>query len=421
MAVDMRENEQSRPSTENVNPSSGFEGFEKRLEVEFFSSNCVESGALRTLSRAQLDELLRPAECTIVSELHNDWFDSYVLSESSLFVYPFRVIIKTCGRTQLLKCIPFLLHNALTLSLQVCRCKYTRGTFIFPLDQPYPHTSFREEVQYLDTYFDELGPAGGKAYVLGDESGNQNWHIYSAVAESYGKFCPAEPTYTLEMCMTQLDRMAMSVFFNESGSMSGKEMTAQSGIGTLLPTHARICDFAFAPCGYSMNAMEGQALSTIHIAPEEMHSYTSFEAMVYDPQEFDLQVLVNRVVACFKPGLFVMSLHVSGSRGEGRSLDSTVMPLGYTCDCSDRQELSRDSVVTYHAFRRSSFTCKSTVIPQPLILSTYRGRTEPRIEGSLREDGSARQSGLAQDLSWNKPCGIHAEDQAVSSVRVSVI
>lgn len=101
-------------------PCPGFEGFEKRLEIEFWASPVtVEKGGLRTLSFSDLDEILRAAQCTIVSGLSNSLFDSYILSESSLFIYPLKIIIKTCGTTQLLKSIPPLLHHAGKLSLRV--------------------------------------------------------------------------------------------------------------------------------------------------------------------------------------------------------------------------------------------------------------------------------------------------------------
>ena len=78
----------------------GFEGYEKRLEISFFEPGIfADTGGngLRSLSKTQLDGILKPAECTIVSSLSNGEVDSYVLSESSLFVYPYKIIIKTCG------------------------------------------------------------------------------------------------------------------------------------------------------------------------------------------------------------------------------------------------------------------------------------------------------------------------------------
>jgi S-adenosylmethionine decarboxylase len=83
------------------------------------------------LTRDELDEMLDATQCTIVSELSNEHLDSYVLSESSLFFYLYKFVLKTCGTTKLLLSIPLILKNASKLSLSVKNVKYTRGTFIF--------------------------------------------------------------------------------------------------------------------------------------------------------------------------------------------------------------------------------------------------------------------------------------------------
>lgn len=87
-------------------PMVGFEGIERRLEIDFFPPLAANEGdmkGLRALSQNEVDEVLCAARCTIVSELSNNLFDLYVLSESSLFVYPYKVIMKTCGTTKLLR------------------------------------------------------------------------------------------------------------------------------------------------------------------------------------------------------------------------------------------------------------------------------------------------------------------------------
>jgi len=50
---------------------------------------------LRSLSRGQLAKILKPVECNVVDSLSNEFVDSYVLSESILFLYPEKIIIKT--------------------------------------------------------------------------------------------------------------------------------------------------------------------------------------------------------------------------------------------------------------------------------------------------------------------------------------
>jgi S-adenosylmethionine decarboxylase len=67
---------------------------------------------LRQITRPQWDAILQEARCTILDSLSNDKVDSYVLSESSLFVYSHKMILKTCGTTTLLRCIDMLLEIA---------------------------------------------------------------------------------------------------------------------------------------------------------------------------------------------------------------------------------------------------------------------------------------------------------------------
>ena len=75
-----------------------FEGPEKTLEVVFRDDRGSHNG-LRSLSRSQLDDLCNKAKCTILSQLSNAHMDAYVLSESSLFIFENRLIMKTCGTT----------------------------------------------------------------------------------------------------------------------------------------------------------------------------------------------------------------------------------------------------------------------------------------------------------------------------------
>ncbi len=58
-----------------------------------------------------------------------------MLSESSLFVYPERLALKTCGTTQLLAAVPLLLELAQVLDMSACRTKYSRASFLFPEKQ----------------------------------------------------------------------------------------------------------------------------------------------------------------------------------------------------------------------------------------------------------------------------------------------
>lgn len=329
----------------------GFEGYEKRLEISFSEPGIfADPGGMgfRSLSKSQLDEILSPAECTIVSSLSNDEVDSYVLSESSLFVYPYKIIIKTCGTTKLLLSIPPILKLADMLSLSVRSVRYTRGTFLFPGAQAFPHRNFSEEVAVLDSYFGKLG-SGSKAYVMGSDDKSQKWHVYSASAESSTN---SNPVYTLEMCMTGLDSKKASVFYKTSAS-SAALMTESSGIRMILP-ESEICDFEFEPCGYSMNAVEGSAISTIHVTPEDGFSYASFEAVGYDFKVLNLTCLVERVLACFEPSEFSVAVHADADVAGVVDGEMNVDVKGYFCGERSYEVLGKGGgVIVYKSFTRA--------------------------------------------------------------------
>ncbi|KAK4380418.1 hypothetical protein RND71_002280 [Anisodus tanguticus] len=329
----------------------GFEGYEKRLEISFFEPGLFadpEGKGLRSLSKAQLDEFLGPAECTIVDSLSNERVDSYVLSESSLFIYSYKIIIKTCGTTKLLLSIPVILKLADTLPLKVQAVKYTRGSFIFPGAQLFPHRHFSEEVSVLDSYFGYLS-SGSKAVILGSPDKPQKWHVYSASA---GPTQSKNPVYTLEMCMTSLDREKASVFYKTESS-SAAQMTTRSGIRKILP-NSDICDFEFDPCGYSMNSIEGAALSTIHVTPENGFSYASFEAVGYDLNSSSLGPLVKRVLTCFQPDEFSIALHADVACELLEGICSFDVK-GYSLAEWSPEELGKDGSIVYQKFARSSF------------------------------------------------------------------
>lgn len=322
----------------------GFEGYEKRLEISFFEPSFFRDPigkGLRSLTKSQLDQILNPAECTIVGSLSNNDVDSYVLSESSLFVYPYKMIIKTCGTTKLLLSIPPILELATMLSLTVRSVKYTRGTFIDPVAQSFPHRSFSEEVTVLDSYFGELG-SGSSAYIMGNDDDPQKWHVYSASAEIPEN---QNPIYTLEMCMTGLDKKRASVFFKTQDGSAAK-MTELSGIREILP-ESEICDFEFDPCGYSMNAVEQGAISTIHVTPEDGFSYASFEAMGYDLKTLNLNDMIGRVLVCFEPSEFSVAVHVDDSKF---GLDFDFDLKGYCCGKSSFEGLGMGGAIVYRKF-----------------------------------------------------------------------
>jgi Adenosylmethionine decarboxylase len=82
-------------------------------------SFCAARVGLRLLPREDIDKICARARCTILSTISNRYLDAYVLSESSLFVYPYMLVLKTCGTTTLLRCIATLIDLGRKLGLEI--------------------------------------------------------------------------------------------------------------------------------------------------------------------------------------------------------------------------------------------------------------------------------------------------------------
>ncbi|KAL3727432.1 S-adenosylmethionine decarboxylase proenzyme 4 [Eucalyptus grandis] len=337
--------------------ASGFEGFEKRLELHFSGDEpaAVRMG-LRRIDFESLERVLHEVQCTVVSAVGNAHLDAYVLSESSLFVYPTKIVIKTCGTTQLLKSVRPLVAHARDLGLTLCLCRYTRGSFIFPLAQPFPHTSFPEEVAYLEGCL-PTNVCSRKASIMRSHmAASHSWHVFTACDPDLvtDKGPAPEDFYTVEMCMTELDRGRAQKFFmrpgdGKTGDSAGKEMTALTGIGEINPG-ALICDFAFDPCGYSMNGIDGDRYSTIHVTPEEGFSYASYECVgsVYDDGD-DIARMLRKVAWVFRPGAMSVSV-TSGSSQVWTRVANALEPLGLKRRSCATDQFPEAGTVVFQSF-----------------------------------------------------------------------
>lgn len=298
-----------------------FEGPEKLLKIWFVPEGEKDKLGLRSIPREEIVSLLKLVKCTILSQTSTDHFDAYVLSESSLFVYPYKIILKTCGTTTLLCAVKYILECAkkyCALS-QIADVFYSRRNYLNEHAQREPHGAFHDEVRYLDQIFD------GSAYILGKRNGD-HWYLYltdkdevhdNSSSDSLGgkrlpshkpvpPVMPSSPEYTLEILMTQLDRGCMKQFYKSPTSGSARDVSVRSGIADFIPG-AVLDEFLFDPCGYSMNGLLGEYYSTIHVTPQPLCSYVSFETNV-PPSVVDYPTLVSQVLKAFKPANFTITV-----------------------------------------------------------------------------------------------------------------
>jgi ornithine decarboxylase len=348
-------------------PCPVFEGSEKRIEVTFAVSPSSPPEGLRALTRAQLDAMLDLASCEIVSHKFNTHFDAYVLSESSLFVFADRIVLKTCGTTRLLEAAPYMVELATSdeLNMVPARVKYSRASYLFPENQPAPHSSFDEEAFILRQLFSPyLGP--GSAHVLGDKFNGLEWHVFvagstpatpgiDALASSalppIPSLRPLSPRHTVEVCMTGLAPSKAASFYRHQHSfVSTKHTTDVSGIASLLDQED-IDDYVFEPCGYSMNGIvskDSDAFSTIHITPEDGFSYASFELCGYDVTDVDVDSLVTAVTDILEPSNVSVTLSVDGKLPDvWGSRRGFALPPFYHCVSASYQELTAGGSVAY--------------------------------------------------------------------------
>ncbi|CAG0915338.1 unnamed protein product [Notodromas monacha] len=309
-----------------------FEGTEKLLEVWFSRRDeKLDDADLRKIPRHELEVLMNLVKCEIISFTQNDSLDSYVLSESSMFISKRRFILKTCGTTVLLGCLKKLTQYAFNYGGfdEVEDIFYSRKNFMRPELQPDPHSNFSSEVQKLDEVFED-----GAAYCLGQMNGDC-WYLYTlnrpgnmADSDDDGYVSAGDSPWMLKQLpspCTEIQRVNQAdqtleksgistlipdvqiddFLFDPCGYSMNGIMKKKSGISTLIPD-VQIDDFLFDPCGYSMNGiMKKGSYMTIHVTPEPDFSYVSFESNI--PMASYKEVL-GKILDIFKPGKFIMTV-----------------------------------------------------------------------------------------------------------------
>ncbi|KAI1319438.1 spermidine resistance protein [Mortierella claussenii] len=381
------ENDAFLDTTNDTQEAGSFEGPEKLLEIWFGPAPYLLQGirtipaefqpaetddslegsdryGLRIVPKSVWDQMLAIVKCQVLNSIQNDCMDAFLLSESSFFVYPHKLILKTCGTTTLLMALPKILEIAQNYCglEKVWRVFYSRKTFMFPERQLHVHRDWKDEVEFLDRHFDH-----GAAYTVGKVN-SDHWCLYltapqddclshitsrrnsassldnsnandgtgdlvvvggrdegkaprplsiltrdcvvgldqdsplaspgssieSSVSSSSSSISLASsassasylyPSHdqTVEILMTNLKPEAMKRFYQRPddvpGTVGGVRVDQETGLAGLFP-QAQLDSYLFTPCGYSANAMQDGNYYTIHVTPEPVCSYASFETNI---------------------------------------------------------------------------------------------------------------------------------------------
>jgi S-adenosylmethionine decarboxylase len=296
-----------------------FEGTEKKLEVIVSD----KSATLRGLGTDFWDEIVRMARAAVISARSDELVDSYLLSESSLFVYDHRMIMITCGKTNLANATAAFIDRVGAAS--VSYLVYERKNENFPHLQP---TSFEDDIREIESR------VPGYTTFFGEK----NEH-YLSLFSSAVDFIPQENDTTVEILMYDLDPAVRQSF--QGGKMQRQELTE------VFPGYA-IDDHAFYPCGYSLNALKGPCYYTIHVTPEEHGSYASFETNI-DLSTASVARLADSVTRRFLPDRFDLIVFDSpGSPANGVSLPDYAQVL------SDTKIIGSSYNVEFSHFKREA-------------------------------------------------------------------
>lgn len=320
----------------DMNEVGFFEGAEKLLEIWFEDDN--GAGDLRLIPRAELDNLLKLINAEIISVTKNDSIDSYVLSESSMFISANRFIIKTCGIIKLLYAVQPVVRLAQQYGhmSKLQNFFYSRRVFLRPEEQSGIHKRFDDEVTYLK----EIIPQGS-AYVLGRQESEQ-WYLFTMDNMSPGT---SSSDVTLEILMTELDPSVMSRF-TKRRYQNSDDLVTDCGISRFVPGSLND-GLIFDPIGFSLNGLFNDSYYTIHVTPQDMCSYVSFETNL---RKKDYTHLINDVVSTFKPGKFIITLFSTENApcGLASKAMTRVKVDGYACDDQHNEELKNYSLIYQH-------------------------------------------------------------------------
>jgi len=331
-----------------------FEGAEKLLEIWFDKESNPLATSLRAIPLPEIEALLEIACCHILHFRTNGVLDSYVLSESSLFISDTRIILKTCGSTKLLDAIDHLLHLAKKYANMdtVANVYYSRKNFLKPELQPFLHKNFDNEVEHLDSFFEE-----GAAYCMGSLK-QHRWYLYTM---STPQAPPVFADHTLEICMTKIPEEVLRVY-SKAVCKNGEECTRLGGIDKLVPEGTLIHEELFDPVGYSMNGLipNSDQYVTIHITPEPDFCYISFET---NQREDCLYQQTLKVLECFQPNEFLMTVFAND---KSKSAIDTQLELwnqdlpGYRRASVQFLRLQYDTLVYAQYVRRDAITVMKT-------------------------------------------------------------
>ncbi|MCH1931851.1 S-adenosylmethionine decarboxylase proenzyme [Shewanella sp. A25] len=255
-----------------------FEGAEKKLELQLKSA----AASLRQLPQPFWAEFVACANAEILSHIHNDFCDAYLLSESSLFVWDDRLLLLTCGNSTLVTAATWVIENLAVDDIASLR--YQRKN---EYQAQLQASTFADDISQLRHYLP------GLAYRLGHLDLH---HHYFFFAEHAKVSCDSRFELLMYHIRGELADYLNTVLQTEEGILKRLQFNE-------LFNDFQIDSHRFSPFGFSLNALRGLDYVSLHITPQGSHgdncSYVSFETNLTCPST--RMTLLAWLVTLFSP------------------------------------------------------------------------------------------------------------------------
>lgn len=307
-----------------------FEGSEKKAEIIIDPS---QHSLLDAYDDVFWQAMVSQCNAQILSSISNDTCKAYLLSESSLFIWHDRLLILTCGVTQLVKSVEFFLQafnkNAIKQVI------YQRKNEYFA---PAQFSSFGDDIKLLSQHQD------GDAYRFGELDSHHNYLFHANHSLS-----TAKATKTYELLAYQICKQASNKL--TASNISKQQIRDYLQLEKLLPGFI-LDDFVFSPYGYSINAIKAEQYFTIHVTPQAESSYVSISA------SFNLIDIVEKLLTILRPNSFdVLSFNEKEFQQSVRKL----VKQDYVCQTYVEYALNNSSQVNFATYVVPKYQASSPV------------------------------------------------------------
>jgi len=277
---------EERTVTESLHEENVYEGVEKKLILMYTGAGNVS--IQKAIKEEVWNKVVEAVDAKVLSVVRGDHVDAYLLSESSLFVFKDRIFMKTCGTTRIFNAVEVIVsHLSEEMpGINLTRVAYSRPTYRFPNRQLRGYgKGFEEEVELLRSVTMKATARSWESAIHTTGEGimfhSSSLFLSGITAKPMllegragNNECKKE-NISMDLAMFNLDQSKMEDFFGQQAIVL--ENLFVRGFLPMDSPGLQIDEHHFDPCGYSLNAIDGDYYWSIHVTPEAQYSYISFE------------------------------------------------------------------------------------------------------------------------------------------------